>query len=112
MTVEHIDARTLKAMRDLGREIIVVDVRSEAAFEERHLPFALSLPFWRDFDARAQRWLPKHRWIVVYGEPEAQRAAERLLALGFSHVSCLCEGVSGWIRAHMPVELEQERLSA
>lgn len=100
-------------MRDLGREITIIDVRSEAAFAERHLPLARSFPFAEGFDERARRFLAKSRWIVVYGEePAASRAAERLIGLGFSHVSCFDAGLGGWIRAHMPVELEEERLSA
>ncbi|APW36076.1 sulfurtransferase [Rhodoferax koreense] len=79
-------------------EIALLDVREEAPFAEAHPLFAASLPLSR-LELEAWRRIPRRDTaIVVYdnGEGLAQTAAERLAGLGYSQVSLLEGGLSGW----------------
>jgi rhodanese-related sulfurtransferase len=80
------------------REIALVDVRDEVSFAEAHPLFAASLPIGRlelDILDRVPRLTTP---VVVYddGEGLAEAALPRLSVLGYTHVSLLDGGLSGW----------------
>ncbi len=83
------------------REIALLDVREEDPHAQAHPLFAANLPLGRiQLDAYAK--LPRRDVPIVTlddGEGLAERAAQRLLALGYSDVSVLAGGVSGWAAA-------------
>ena len=85
-------------------EIALLDVREEDPFAQAHPLFAANLPLSRlELDAW-QRIPRRDTRIVVYdnagddgeGEGLAADAAERLRALGYTDVSLLDGGLSGW----------------
>lgn len=81
-----------------GREIAVLDVREEGPFSRAHPLFAVSLPLSR-LELHALRLVPRRTVpVVVYddGEGLAEEAVRRLIALGYSQVSVLAGGLSGW----------------
>ncbi|WP_298373095.1 rhodanese-like domain-containing protein [Azospirillum sp.] len=84
-----------------GDEIALLDAREEGPYSRGHPLFAVSVPLSRvellAFDLIPRRSAP----IVVYddGEGVAEPAAWRLRALGYSDVSVLKGGLSGWIAA-------------
>ncbi|MBW7900744.1 MAG: rhodanese-related sulfurtransferase [Rhodocyclaceae bacterium] len=81
-----------------GREIALLDVREEAAHAQAHPLFAASLPLSR-IELDAYEKLPRRDAPIVVldaGEGLAERAAERLLALGYGDVAVLEGGVDGW----------------
>ena len=83
------------------REIALLDVREEAPFAESHPLFAANLPLSR-IELEAWRRLPRRDVrVVVYdnGEGLAQRAAARLVQLGYTRVSLLEGGLAGWAAA-------------
>ena len=83
------------------REIALIDVREEGVFAESHPLFAASLPLSR-LELEVLDRIPRQTVaIVVYdsGEGLAQKAAARLRELGYSDVSLLDGGLSGWAAA-------------
>src|ERR1700678_410441 len=83
------------------REIALLDVREEAYHAQGHPLFAANLPLSR-IELEAFARLPRRTTPIAVldgGEGLARRAAERLLALGYSDVKLLAGGLSGWRNA-------------
>ena len=82
-------------------EIALLDVREEDPHAQAHPLFAANFPLGRiEIDAYAK--LPRRDVPIVTldgGEGEAELAANRLIALGYSDVSVLAGGVPGWAAA-------------
>jgi rhodanese-related sulfurtransferase len=80
------------------REIAFLDVREEGPHAEEHPLFAANLPLSRiEYDAYAK--LPRRDVPIVTideGEGFAELAAQRLIALGYSHVSIFEGGIRAW----------------
>lgn len=71
----------------VARGAILLDVRSEEAFEVERIPGALSLPI-EELDQAQELFEPRSKPLVVYcgaGIQSAQ-AAKRLAEMGFTHV--------------------------
>ena len=62
--VGRITVAELKAKLDAGDDVAVVDVRSKGAFDNGHLPNAISMPT-ADISKRHQE-LKKHPLLVLY----------------------------------------------
>jgi rhodanese-related sulfurtransferase len=91
---------TDQVRRDLieGREIALLDVREEGPFSLAHPLFAVSVPFGR-IEIKVLELVPRLTVpVVVYddGEGLAEPAAERLRRLGYTDVSLLEGGLTGW----------------
>ncbi len=83
------------------QEIALLDVREEDPHAQAHPLFAANSPFGRlELDAPAK--LPRRDVPIVTiddGEGLAERAAQRLLALGYEDVKVFAGGVRGWAGA-------------
>jgi rhodanese-related sulfurtransferase len=82
-------------------EIALLDVREEDPFAQSHPLWAANLP-WAQIERDAWRRIPRRGTrIVVYddGEGLAGPAVERLRAIGYTDVSELDGGLSGWREA-------------
>lgn len=88
------------------REIAFLDVREEDPHAQSHPLFAANFPLSRvELDAYSK--LPRRDvWVVTLDEgdmaledSDAMRAARRLVALGYSHVSVFNGGVRAWAAA-------------
>ena len=82
-------------------EIALIDVREEAPFAESHPLFAANIPLSK-LELEVYSRIPRRdTQVTVYdnGEGLAERAAERLIALGYTRVSLLEGGLDGWRRA-------------
>jgi hypothetical protein len=62
--VPGVSLEQLKEKLDAGAELVLVDVRSQEAFDEGHIPGAISIP-WEEMEARYTE-LPRDREIVTY----------------------------------------------
>ncbi|MFT4063975.1 rhodanese-related sulfurtransferase [Paraburkholderia sp.] len=96
--------RTYEEVRETllaRREIALLDVREEDPHAQAHPLFAASFPLSKlELDAYTR--LPRRAVPIVLfdaGEGLAQRAADRLVALGYTDVALLAGGLDGWIRA-------------
>jgi predicted metal-dependent enzyme (double-stranded beta helix superfamily)/rhodanese-related sulfurtransferase len=95
-TATPADVRAALLQRE---EIALLDVREEDPFAQCHPLFAANLPLGR-LEADAWRRVPRRDTrVVVYdnGEGLAEPAARLLQALGYSRVSLLAGGLTGWI---------------
>jgi rhodanese-related sulfurtransferase len=100
--MKTVTPRQLKAMLHDGAEIALLDVREAGQFGESHLLFATPLPYSRlELDVGALVPRNSARAVVcddgVLGV--ADRAAKRLLALGYTDVSVLDGGTRAWAAA-------------
>ena len=105
MSVSLISVAALKAALHDGRELALLDAREEVPFDKRHLLMASCLPMGR-IEILASELLPRHDVRIVWcddGDGLAERAATRLLELGYSDISVLDGGVSAWEDAGHPV---------
>ena len=82
-------------------EVALVDVREEAPFAESHPLFAANIPLSK-LELEVYSRIPRRDTQVTVhdnGEGLASRAAERLIALGYTRVSLLEGGLEGWRKA-------------
>ena len=82
-------------------EVALIDVREEAPFAEAHPLFAANIPLSK-LELEVYARIPRRdTQVTVYdnGEGLAARAAERLVALGYTQVSLLEGGLDGWRQA-------------
>lgn len=89
----------LRARRDAGEDVFVVDVRSAEEFAAGHVDGAVHVPV-EAIEADPTR-LPLERPIVTVcgkGGGRSQRAAEVLAAAGARDVGFLEGGTLGWTR--------------
>jgi rhodanese-related sulfurtransferase len=98
MSTKTTDTAAVRAALIDRREIALIDVREEAIYAAGHPLFAASLALSR-LELEVLDRIPRLATdIVVYddGEGLAQKAAERLVGLGYTNVSLLTDGLAGW----------------
>jgi len=96
--VKRVSAQDLKAQLHDGGEIALLDAREEWTFGKRHLLMASCVPLGR-VEIMVDDLVPRRDTRVVWiddGEGLAARAAERMVALGYSDVGLLDGGVPAW----------------
>ncbi|KAJ5673846.1 hypothetical protein N7462_009285 [Penicillium macrosclerotiorum] len=96
--VKSITARELRQHWMDRREIALLDVREEGPYAEAHPLFAVSVPI-SEIEIKLPPLVPRLAVpIVVYdnGEGYVDRAASRVLALGYRDVAILKGGLSGY----------------
>ena len=96
-----IAASDVKAMLSDGHELAILDVREEGVFSRRHLLFASSLPLSR-LELKVDALVPRRSTRIVLCDADdglAQRAAARLMVLGYRNLAILDGGVEGWSKA-------------
>lgn len=104
-----LDRKQLMAQAKRG-EVVVIDVRPLAEFEQGHLPYARSMPVAEISQRIAE--LPKGIEIVAYCRGPFCLFAEEAVALLKAKkrkVSKLLDGVAEWQAAGMPLEVGQGR---
>ena len=84
----------------LGKDVVVVDARSEEAYAERHIPGAVNIPH-RTMDPETTGHLDKNTLYVTYcdgiGCNASTKGALNMVRLGFN-VKELMGGLDWWIR--------------
>ncbi len=100
--MQTIDAQALKSMLRDGAELALIDVREQDPFSREHLLFACCIPLSR-LELLLDSLMPRRsvRTVVMDGGDEnsaawAARAAERLIALGYTDVAVLEGGLEAW----------------
>ena len=92
-----------------GRAVFL-DVRSQARYQQGHIPRSLSLPyesFYESFPAIKAKILPNMK-IITYDEGKefffGEDLAGLLRGLGFKDIRVFLDGWSQWEEANFPVE--------
>ena len=96
--VDRVRAEKLKEWLSDGDEIALLDVREQGQYGERHLFFAVSLPYSR-FELGLSALVPNPSTRLVLcdnAEGVADRAAARAATLGYRNVHVLAGGVEAW----------------
>ncbi|NOQ16854.1 MAG: rhodanese-like domain-containing protein [Methyloprofundus sp.] len=94
----------LTAMQ-LGKRLVIVDVRSEAEYKAGHVPGAIHIPFWRAFTTDKLMKVDKDEAIIVYCA-HGPRAGVAKLAFswdGFNDLRYLAGHMTAWNSAGLPI---------
>lgn len=106
--MNHINAETLRAWQQDGRDFILIDTLPAPVFKAGHLPGAVNLVSDNILEQASERLPDPHAVIVVYCASAAcQRAglsAERLERLGYTQVFHYVGGKRDWVAAGLPLE--------
>ena len=99
--------QTKQAVLDKG--VKPMEVLSESAYDEYHLPHAHSVPMGDDFEEQIQKIVPdKQEHVIVYCKdtdcPASADAAEKMEALGYENVYDYEAGKEDWKQAGLPIE--------
>lgn len=93
-----ISAEGLNALMAESEPFALLDVREHGQYGEGHLLFASNCPYSR-LELRIQLLVPDMTVpVVLYDDADgvAERAAERMIGLGYRDVAVLAGGIAGW----------------
>ncbi len=92
-------ARRLQAERDL----VVLDVREPFEWDEGHVPGALHIPMQQVPERLAE--IPRDRTVALIcrGGPRSSLVGSVLLQHGFTRLTNVWGGMTGWLEAELPV---------
>ena len=94
----YVSATELKAMLHDGGELAMLDVREEGAHSQSHLFYTVPMPL-STLELQVSALVPRLGTRVVLvdaGGGFAARAAEKLINIGYSNISCLDGGIKSW----------------
>ncbi len=102
-------AQLLKALKDSSR-MIVLDARSEAAWNQTHFPGAVSVPYYEEPDKFIKDIPNDSTWIVTYcacPHAASDKVVNTLRRFGYKHTAILDEGILVWAQRGYPVQYRQ-----
>ena len=94
----YVSATELKAMLHDGGELAMLDVREEGAHSQSHLFYTVPMPL-STLELQVSALVPRlgtRAVLVDAGGGFAARAAEKLINIGYSNISCLDGGIKSW----------------
>lgn len=107
-----ISAEELKALKDKGEDVIVIDTRTLEEFARDHVPGAIGIPG-AELLLRFKDAVPSEKTRVVVscaGLPRAILGAQTLIDAGIANdVAYLNDGTKGWTRAGLQLETGKTR---
>jgi rhodanese-related sulfurtransferase len=101
-----LNAVDVKAAIDAKKTQYFFDANGEASYAKNHLPGAV----WVQYDKLDVALLPadKQAALVFYCAnercPASHEAAKQAVAMGYSAVSVMPQGIQGWVKAGYPVQ--------
>ncbi len=101
--MEKVTPVELKAMIDDSADIVLINVLSEAAYDDARIPGSYNIPVEEpDFERRVEELVgdPSRKLVVYSTGPEDETsfiAAERLEDAGFSDVAEFDGGLEEWV---------------
>ncbi len=96
----------LKALQDSTR-MIILDARSKAAWQQTHIPGAISVPYYAEPDKFIKNLPNDNTMIVAYcacPHAASSRVINTLKRYGYKHTAVLDEGILVWTQRGYPVE--------
>jgi rhodanese-related sulfurtransferase len=97
----RVDAVTLKALENDGKELAILDPREEGTYGQGHLLHAVNTPLSK-LELNIDSLVPRRSTRIVLadgGEGTAERAAVRLKELGYTDIAVLDGGSRAWKQA-------------
>jgi len=107
--IPRITIEELRKKMESGADIVVLDARPKAMYDEGHIKGALSFPWALKITQGDVRQLPRDRMIIIYcdcgpGESDSVDLAAQLIEIGFNVKVLADPSIRGWIKAGYPVE--------
>ena len=101
----RVTSREARARIEAGEAMVIVDVRSAAAFQAEHIEGAVNIPLSALKDRYAE--LPKDKTILLYctcpAEASSAAAARELHGYGYDKLLVLLVGLNDWAAQGYPV---------
>jgi mono/diheme cytochrome c family protein/rhodanese-related sulfurtransferase len=108
---KYVSAKQLiKALKDSTR-MIILDARSKAAWQQTHIPGAISVPYYEEPDKFIKNLPNDNTMIVAYCAcPHAASTGvvNTLKRFGYKHTAILDEGILVWAQMGYPVQYGKE----
>lgn len=98
----EIDALAAQALMESTPNLVIIDV--SPVYDQGHLPGAISIPVGQLEDRLGELDPSQPHLVYCHGDGPAIRAAELLVANGFTSVYRLQGNYAGWVNAGLPVE--------
>lgn len=96
----------LKAYKDSSR-MVILDARSKAAWQQTHIPGAVSVPYYEEPDKFVKNIPNDSTLIVVYcacPHAASMEVVNTLKRFGYKHTAILDEGILVWVQRGYPVQ--------
>ncbi|MEP4078987.1 rhodanese-like domain-containing protein [Haloferula sp.] len=87
-----------------GAQKVMLDVRTDVEFAEKHLPNSLHIPLDRLEGSLGQLDPAKHHYLLCLSGKRASKAADLLAHSGFSNLSVVDGGIDAWEKSGLPIE--------
>ncbi len=96
--IQEVTADTLRAWQAEGKDLVILDVREPADFEQGHIPGAVNIPR-GILELEIDDVVPNQDKVVVAycgGGSRSALAADTLQVMGYGNVYSLAQGWRGW----------------
>lgn len=103
VTLEGMSARELAERQRRDPDLLIIDVREPAEWEEGHIAGARSVPFYRILAELDQLPADRPLAVICAGGTRSVIAASLLRARGRTNVLNVRDGMDGWRAAGLPV---------
>ena len=87
-TYRQVDAKTAKELMDTESDYIILDVRTQEEYDEKHIPGAMLIPDY-EITERAEKELPdKNQLILIYCRSgnRSKTASQALVDMGYTNI--------------------------
>ena len=105
----YVSAKVLNDALENKRRMVLLDTRAMSSWQVAHIAGSVPLPYYYEDTESLAKDLPKDgTWIVTYcncPRAAAEHVNRKLLALGFTNLAVLWEGLSGWVALGYPVSM-------
>lgn len=113
MSVSTITPRQLFELKESGKPVELIDVRTPIEYREVHVTFARNVPLDR-LDANSlgtDRGSAESLYVICRSGSRGRQACEKLLAAGRAHVVNVEGGTQAWDEAGLPVTRGKKAIS-
>lgn len=105
--VDTVTVERVKFYLDSGEKYLLIDLRPEKEFQQRHLPGARSVPL-KELEKRF-REIPKTGRVILYCDcPKNQLIQDAYQFLkddyGYRNLAIMADGIKEWVKRKFPVE--------
>ena len=115
MSVQSISPRQLEALRQSGREVDLIDVRTPVEFREVHVTFARNVPLEtlnpQSVQAARGKRQSEPLYVICRSGSRGKQASEQFMAAGIGQVVNVEGGTMAWDQAGLEVVRGKKAIS-